>query len=301
MTDIWVCSTCHSVNRQRNPKCYKCGASQAQAATGVLADVRLETALANRTVVRYRSSWLRALVASVLILAFAALGIILLLASLGAVAWLRDQLLVIANGGGFDEAEYLRRTETLVVPGLIHTGVAIAALLAFSAWLSRVTSNIPALGGGVPGTTPTKAFIYPLIPIFNLFKVPPMIQDAMYRVDPKGGGFFMIALAWFGLVGSWLISLVVGWWVSLRIATSAIGATQAEFVRAVTNAFDIQVMLDIVTTCMVSAGAVILVVVMMRIERRSAARDAEIHAAAVAIGVGDQPAEAAIAEPLPGA
>ena len=28
MTDIWVCSTCHSINRQRNDRCYKCGGPQ---------------------------------------------------------------------------------------------------------------------------------------------------------------------------------------------------------------------------------------------------------------------------------
>ncbi len=283
MTDIWVCSTCHSVNRQRNDKCYKCGARQADAAPGALNDLRVETALANRTVVRYQSAWMRALLASVLILTFAALGIFLLVISLGYAQWLRDQLGMVLSGVAFDEAEYLRRAQDLVGPALLRTGVAIAALLAFSAWLSRVTSNIPALGGGVPGTTPTKAFIYPLIPIFNLIKVPPMIQDAMYRVDPKAGGFFMIALAWFGLVGSWLISFFVGWWVNLRVATAAVAGSRDDFVATILNAFDMQVMLDIVTTCMVSAGAVVLVLIIMRIERRSTARDAEIRAAASAL------------------
>ncbi len=28
----------------------------------------------------------------------------------------------------------------------------------------------------------------------------------------------MILLAWVGLVGSWIVSFVVGWWVNLRIA-----------------------------------------------------------------------------------
>jgi hypothetical protein len=302
VTDIWVCATCHSINRQRNDHCYKCGSPQAEAETGSMADLRVEAALANRTVVRYRSSWLRALVASVLILTFAALSIILLVASLDAAAWLREQLPIIVAGGSFDEAGYLRQVEGLVIPGLMHTGIAIAALLAFSAWLSRVTSNIPALGGGLPGTTPTKAFIYPLIPIFNLFKVPPMIQDAMYRVDPRSGGFFMIAAAWFGLVGSWLISFFVGWWVNLRLATAFTSRSQGELLGTVTNAFDVQFALDVVTTCMVSAGAVILVLVIIRIERRSIARDAEIQAAAVDLGIGRATeAMTASVESLPGA
>ena len=43
MTDIWVCSSCHSINRQRNAKCYKCGTSQTQA-TGEGSTLRVESA-----------------------------------------------------------------------------------------------------------------------------------------------------------------------------------------------------------------------------------------------------------------
>ena len=216
MTDIWVCSTCHSINRQRVSRCYKCGGSRDEA-TGEGSELRVEQALVNRTVLSYRSAWLRGLVAAILILAVAALGVVLLLSSLDNLGWMRGQLSTVVAGGQLDRAEFLRRIATLVGPGLVRLGLALAAVLFVGAWLSRVTANIPALGGGVPRTTPTKAFIYPLIPIWNLIKVPGMIQDALYRVDPQAGGFFMLALAWFGLVGSWIISFFAGWVLDLQL------------------------------------------------------------------------------------
>ena len=54
MTDIWVCGSCHSINRQRGKRCYKCGAAQEAAATGEMANLRQEQAIISRTVVAYR-------------------------------------------------------------------------------------------------------------------------------------------------------------------------------------------------------------------------------------------------------
>jgi hypothetical protein len=282
MTDIWVCSSCHSINRQRNTKCYKCGASQTQA-TGEGSTLRVENALASRTLVRYRSAWLRGLIASVLILVVTALGVLLLLMSLDYAPWLRDQLNVIVSGGTVDEKALVAKLLPAAQIGLIRLGVSVLALLFFAAWLSRVIMNIPALGGGVPNTTPTKAFIYPLIPILNLIKVPGMIQDALYRVDPKSGGFFMVALAWFGLVGSWIIDFIAGWVLDIKLAGDLGRAEDPREVSAALGSyFDLGFAVEIVTWIMVALGSLVLIGVMIRIERRSRARDQEIRAAAVA-------------------
>jgi hypothetical protein len=305
MTDIWVCSTCHSVNRQRNNRCYKCGASQDQA-TGEGAGLRVEQALKTRAYVRYRSAWLRGLIAAVLILAVAALGLVIMLASVDTALWVRGQVASVVGGARFNEAELLRRTQNLVTPALVRLGLAVAALVYFGAWLSRVVMNIPALGGGVPNTSPTRAFVYPLIPLVNLIKVPGIVQDALYRVDPKAGGFFMLALAWFGLVGSWIISFFAGWFVNLQLASAAANArTPEELTSSIQSAFDIQFAVDVLTTLLVTGGAVILVVVMMRIERRSRARDDEIKAAASTVaatvataGGPIQPAPEPVIEPV---
>ncbi len=282
MTDIWVCSTCHSINRQRVTRCYKCGGSRDEA-TGEGSELRVEQALASRTIVSYRSAWLRGGVAAILILAVAALGIVILLASLDDVGWIRDQLALIVRGGTLDAAEYARRTQGLLPAATARFVLAVAALLFFGAWLSRVVMNIPALGGGVPSTTPTKAFVYPLIPVWNLVKVPGMIQDTLYRVDPQAGGFFLVALAWFGLVGSWIISVVAGWVIRFQVTSDlGVAKTDAEVAAALQRGFNLVLALTVLTELLVAGGAIVLVMVMIRIERRSAARDREIRAAALA-------------------
>ena len=279
MTDVWFCSSCHSLNRQRDRRCYKCHEPQEES-TDLGSELRVHTAIANRTVVSYHSTWLLALVAIGLILAVAALGVAITLAGLADVEWVRTQIAGIVNGETFDQAELARRSEQLVGPSLLHLALGIGALVTFAAWLSRVTANIPALGGGTPGTTPTKAFIYPLIPLWNLIKVPGMIQDALYRVDPKAGGFFMVLIAWFGLVGSWIVSFVGGWVLGFSLASSVVSAGTIEArVAALQGWFDQSVALDLLTTFMVAGGAVVLAMVMIRIERRAAARDREIQSA----------------------
>jgi hypothetical protein len=282
MTDIWVCSTCHSINRQRNAKCYKCGASQS-AATGEGATLRVENALAIRTRVRYRSAWLRGMVASLLILVVTVLGVLEILLSLDVAVWMRDQVDLIVAGGTLDQATLAEQLLPSVQIGLVRFGVLILAVLFFAAWLSRVIMNIPALGGGVPTTTPTKAFVYPLIPIVNLIKVPGMIQDALYRVDPGAGGFFMVALAWFGLVGSWIIGFIAGWVLDIKFAADIDQVTTpAQAAAAVRSYFDLTFAVEIATWLMVTLGSLVLVGVTIRIERRSRARDLEIRAAAAA-------------------
>jgi hypothetical protein len=277
MTDIWVCGTCHSINRQRNAKCYKCGAKQDMSATGPLADLRTERAIVQRGAKPYRSSLIFAIIASAFILLVAALGLIVLNESIAAYRFLRDQLPAIV-GGSFTEQELAVALLPTAVPAMVSTLVAVIALFAFALWLSRIVANIPALGGGAPSVSSTRAFFAPFIPIYNLIKVPPIIQEAMYRTDPRAGGFFMIALAWVGLVGSAIVGYVADRWLALRIDSIFFNATSmGQLIDELTAAFDLAIIVDIVTTLMISVGAVILVMIMLRIESRARARDREIR------------------------
>jgi hypothetical protein len=279
MTDIWVCGTCHSVNRQRSDKCYKCGASQ-EGATGQGADHRIEQALQARTVMRYRSALLLVFLASAMILAVAAFGIYIVIWSLTPIALVKNEVDLLGAGGTPNLSFTRRLLEQAAVLSLIKIGLVIPALVLFGAWLSRVISNVPALGGGVPSATPTKAFVYSLIPVLNLRKVPAMVQDALYRLDPKAGGFFMVMIAWVGFVGSWLASYILGRWIALRLNTSVLNAqSDGDVVRAFREAIDYQFALDAVTAIMMAVGAVVLVILMIRIQIRSAAREREIRAA----------------------
>ncbi len=279
MTDIWVCGSCHSINRQRGHKCYKCGALQAAAATGEMATLRQEQAVATRTVVAYRPARALMFAASLFLVILAAIHLATIPLSLETQRYVASQLDVLGAGGTIDEAAYEARLAEAAFYGLVGLAVVVPSLLFFAAWLSRVVSNVPALGGGVPGTSPHRAFVSTLVPIWNLKAVPGTIHDVLYRLDPKAGGFMMVAIAWVGLVGSWLVSYAAGWYLDLRLTFDIQNAESLE--EAVASAQGIvmaMTVLEIATSILIATGAVVLVMVMARVERRSQSRDREIRA-----------------------
>jgi hypothetical protein len=282
MTDVWFCANCHSLNRQRDKRCYKCATSQVDGTSqvpGAGPGLRLEAAIANRAFTPYVSTLPFALIAAVLILAVAAVGVVILVGSLGAEQALRQQITDILNGAPYNSASVAAVNASGTTIAVVRLVLVVAAVVAFGAWLSRVIANIPALGGGQPSTTPARAFIYTLIPIWNLIKVPGMLQDALYRVEPQAGGFFMVAVAWFGLVGSWIVSFLGGWIIGFGLVKAVFDSpSRAAAVQAIQGSLDQSFALDFVTSVMVVAGAIILVLLIARIERRCAARDAEVRA-----------------------
>lgn len=281
MNDVWVCSTCKSINRQRDDRCYKCGGRRDAAMAPEGPNLRVAAAVANRAARGYASSMPYALVAAVLILAVAGLGFVLVVLQLQTMPAMRQAFVdALSTGTSAPLNAWTVDQARLAVPSLVRTILLLVAVLAFGLWLSRVVLNIPALGGGTPGWGPMKAFVYPLIPIVNIVKVPGMLQDALYRLDPTAGGFFLVLAAWIGFFGSWLVGLVGGWMIS-GVAISSIMAenTLAAAVNVFGSMIDQITVLTLVTESMIAVGAVLLVVVMVRIERRAAARDREIRAA----------------------
>lgn len=107
-----------------------------------------------------------------------------------------------------------------------------------------------------------------------------MIHEALYRVDPRAGGFFMVVMAWFGLAASFLVSLLGEWIITANgareiLSASTVDAAIATFYSIVDQTY----VLSIATEAMVTGGAIILVMLMVRVEARSRARDREIRAA----------------------
>jgi hypothetical protein len=281
MTDIWVCGTCHSINRQRSKRCYKCGADQAVAATGEMATHRQEQAIAIRHIVPYRPAAALGLAAAIFLLGLAAVSIAEALDSARVSPLALDQLDVLKRTGRIDSTAFAALESSAATIGLVRLAIILPTLLFFAAWLGRVVSNVPALGGGIPGTSPWRAFVSTLIPGLNLRTVPGTIQDVLYRLDPKAGGFFMIAIAWIGLVGSWLISVIAARYLSLRVVFDITNAaTVGDAVDSVRGLVSAAFVIDIVTAILTALGALVLIMVMIRIERRSHARDAEVRAAA---------------------
>jgi hypothetical protein len=284
MTDIWVCGTCHSVNRQRSKRCYKCGSEQDVAATGQGATHRQEEAIATRTVIPYRSSSALGFVAAIFLLALAGVAVGQVWLEVRAYPILANEIDRMAAGAIPNPAVLESWNSSGVPLALTNLGVVVFTLLLFAAWLSRAVANVPALGGGIPGTSPAAAFRNTLIPVVNLWKVPGIITDVMYRLDPRAGGVFMIGVAWLGLVGSWIVSFVAGWYLDVRLQFDALNAgSAAEFAESVKGLLPIALIIDVACGIMIALGAVVLILLVVRIERRSRDRDAEVRAVAGAL------------------
>lgn len=281
MTDVWVCGECHSINRQRDSRCYKCGAKQAAAATGELATHRQEQAIALRSVVGYRPALPFAIAAAVFLLGLAAVAVAGMANAVSIFRFASQQLDVIKAGGTLDEAAWARMESSDDALGIVQIAIIVPLLVFFGLWLSRVVANVPALGGGIPGITPANALIRTLIPGVNLRTVPGVIHDVLYRLDPTGGGFFMVAAAWVGLVGSWLIRVLARWYLNARTFGDIVNARSLdEAVESVRTDVTAAVGVDILTGILIAVGALILIALMIRIELRSQARDAEVRAVA---------------------
>ena len=91
----------------------------------------------------------------------------------------------------------------------------------------------------------------------------------------------MVGIAWLGLVGSWILSWVAGKYIDLRLTFDIQNATSVdEFVERVRPLLSAAVVIDVVTGVLIAIGAVVLIMLMVRIERRSRTRDAEVRAVA---------------------
>lgn len=284
MNESWVCSTCKSINRQRDGHCYHCRGRR-EDALGLSATMpRVEAAAATRTVLPYVAAWPLAAVAGGLIVVASVLGLVILVQQAMGFGELKAAFMASIDGRlrGAEPTLLAAATRTAAL-GFLRTGLALLALVTFAAWLAMVTRNVPALGGGIPTRSPVRVFAYTLIPILNLIKVPGMLQEVLYRVEPEAGGFGMVVAAWFGLVGSWIVSFVGGWMITAAGINDVMNAVSLKEATAVFGRLlDQTFVLGVITELMIAAGAVILVMLMARIERRCDARDREIKAATTA-------------------
>lgn len=278
MLDVWVCSSCHSINRERAAKCYKCG-SPREAATGEGARLREARAISERVVHSYRSSVEFALVAAFLIVVVAALAIYGTILEAAALPTFNGYIDAVVAGGPLDAAGWEATLHAQDWLDVLTLGAGIVALLAFAGWLSISVSNAPMLGGGVPSVTPLRAFYWGIVPILNLRKVPQILVDLLYRLDARRGGVFTVGLAWAGFGGSWILGRIAGLYLDLRLGDAADQAgSLAEFAASLKTLLQTAFNVDIVLTVFVAFGALMLVAIIVEIERRAAARNREVEA-----------------------
>jgi hypothetical protein len=72
----------------------------------------------------------------------------------------------------------------------------IVAFVAWGAWLSRVVSNVPALGGGWPRSSSDAAFVSAIVPGYNLYSATSILRDAMVRLSEAGKARMGLLTAW---------------------------------------------------------------------------------------------------------
>jgi len=278
MLDIWVCSSCHSINRERATRCYKCDAPRAQA-TGEGEGSRPRRAILARIASPYRSTLELAVLAGLFLLIFVGVEIWSTVQEAGWIPQFKGLLDSVAAGGAFDKSAWdaiAAERDPLALPTLVAY---LIATVAFGGWLALSVANIPALGGGEPPFSMVRAFVSSVIPFYNLRKVPAMVQEVLYRFDPRRGGVFMVALAWIGLAGSWIVGRIVGIYLDTRIAAEAFNASSlADYAGRVRPLVDIAFAVDVLVSGLIALGAVMLVVIMVEAERRAAARNREIEA-----------------------
>ncbi len=276
MLDIWVCSNCHSINRERSKSCYKCGGPRT-AATGEGAQLRPGRALQARLASPYRRTTFLAILTGLFILVVVGLQVYATVLEFKAIPIINDGLDRIAAGQQIDQAPYAPFADADQV-GLMSLAAYIVATIAFGAWLSLVVSNVPGLGGGDPPVGPTRVFAYTLIPLLNLRKMPRIIQDTLNRLDPRGGGIFMVGLAWIGLVGSWIVSRIIGFYLGIRLAVDIRNANSlSEVAASLKQLLGLAFVIDVVLSALITIGALTLVAIVAEIERRAEARNREVN------------------------
>ena len=253
MADVWVCSNCRSLNQGKD-RCYKCRSPKD---VGGVAPTDLPTIGPSAPVlpkVRYRSAAFRAVLASASIMALTILVIV----------WVGLATAAPDPDSSTTEPALSDATRRLYANlWIILVAVLIVTLVTFAAWLSRVVANIPALTGTYPGATPRMTIIQVLIPVLNLRWILSILREVLRHLDPRGNGDALVAAAILPPVVS-----AIGWFalryllLGTRVAGSGLSTDQAVGIIEV---------LGQVTVGLFAISAVMIVVIITRIERRSAA------------------------------
>jgi hypothetical protein len=266
--DRWVCGTCRSINSRRSDHCSRCHAPRlvAEVDPHDLPSGDHATDVQSRPLHQYRSARERAIVASVLIVAASVVSI---------VGWLAQSQAILAAIEVEDQAtaDTPERAVGIAFDAVIPvshlqlplTGLwvllAVGALVAWAAWLSRVVDNLPALGVGYARVSPQIAFVENFLMGRNLYSMPARVREVTQKLHPAGGGDEILAAAWFALFGS-VVGGRIGFYVARILAD-----TEADYLRA-------RIVVGGLTTVVALGGYLLVIGVIRRVELLSEERAA---------------------------
>ncbi len=244
--EFWVCAGCRSINNARAAQCYNCRTPRD------LAEVDPATIESSGhgqvrplDLPAFRPSRGVAALASVLLLAIAGIEVVDTVVS--------SSLTLQVLAGTAATPEQLRYVATL---GILAVGIGALALIGWSLWLSRAVSAMPALGRGYPATSPSMAFVENFLPVLNLFRVPPIVNDIVHRVQPEARRTgLLIFSAWIALLVEFVIPRIV------MLLVGDPSSVAPDTLRA-------QLAIGIAGAVMVIAGSIVLVALIWWVEDR---------------------------------
>lgn len=261
--DVWACRACRSINEPKTKRCYKCKTPRA------LAEVDPATLTTTTwagieapALPPFRPSRYRAALAITLVGCAATLEVM----TTAFVGSLVPRLVGAATLTPEWRTSVLTPLEADLVNSLalVSFVVSVAALVGFAFWLSKVVGAMPALGLGYMTVTPRAAIVETMIPLFNLFRVPPILRDVARRLEPRSGRPAMtIAAAWIGIVLGFLLPRVGGY---------VLGFADAITNTSTDHIIDQIIVVGSVATALVFVGALALIAMIAWIEIRLARR-----------------------------
>jgi len=250
--DVWACGQCRSINQHRDKRCYNCHTPRAIGGVDPLKlSVTDRAPIATGPTGVYRSTRGMALLTSILILAAVAVSLIVSVAGLEEIETLRSGGRATVTGEGIGSMI------------LILISVVALATITWATWISRVVGNLPALDLGYSLFTPRIVFFESLIPIYNVRRMHGVMKDVLARFRPSPRDHVAITAAWFPLVLTVSISVLV-FRVTIFLPMDAA-------IQFATVMREISLGLQIVS-------GLFLVALIWRVERRMRGRAAEIGA-----------------------
>jgi hypothetical protein len=248
--EFWVCGQCRSINNAGAKQCYNCRTPKDRAAVDpATIDPTTKGQIREIELPDFRSSRAIAVLASVLILAIAALQVY---NTIIASTLINQEL--DGTPATVDQLQFVGSMAFLTL------GFGALALISWSLWLSRSVSAMPALGLGYPAADGFMAFVENFIPGFNLFRVPAIVRDVVHRLEPlPGRGDALIFAAWISLLGGFFVP---------RIAVLLSGVTA----RSSPDTLRRYLTIEAIAMGFVVIGAVFLVALIWWVEARIARR-----------------------------
>jgi hypothetical protein len=190
-SDFWACRVCRSINTQRANRCYSCHTPREVAGVKPTEISVTEPPPVLGPTGTYRSSENRAVLATIVTVAFI-LGTYVAL-------WIGFQYGTLRADGQRAAADALLHGSQLLLGLPVVLGV--LALLAYGFWISRAVANLPPLGAGYSRVSPSWAFFEPLIPGLNLYSLPARAGEVISKLGGSMLGTSLIAISFFLIIG----------------------------------------------------------------------------------------------------